>query len=59
MKCPRCGSKVCKGGVSRYWCDTCRQWGLIQKLNTYPPPDDFDIGHGIIDPRKLEEAVVA
>ena len=22
-------------------------------------PDDFDIGHGIIDPRKLEEAIVA
>ena len=60
MKCPRCGSRVKKGGVSRYWCSPCKQWWLIQKLNTYPPrDDDFDIGLGIIDSEKIVEAVVA
>lgn len=53
MKCPGCGSTVSKGGVSRHWCDPCEQWWLIQKLSSYPPPDDLDLGHGIIDPEKL------
>ena len=38
MRCPDCGLPTKKHGVSRYWCQKCYQWWLIQKLSTYPPP---------------------
>jgi len=38
VNCPKCSGRAVKGGVSRYWCESCRQWWLIQPLSSYPPP---------------------